>query len=160
MSVLQQQRLLSAAAVVVPVAAVGTALFTQHRLDMMPCPWCVLQRMIFLSIALAALPGVLLPGRATRWPSGLLMLVLAVCGMAAALWQHFVAAASQSCAQTLADRVVRGSGLDEMLPEVFAPYASCADAAARLLGVPYEFYSLSLFTLLAVAAVGVLRSGR
>lgn len=160
MSVFEQQRPLSGVAVLLPIAAVATALFTQHRLDMMPCPWCVLQRMIFLAIALAALPGALMPGRFTRWPSGLLMLVLAACGMAAALWQHFVAAASQSCAQTLADRVVRGSGLDEMLPEVFAPYASCADAAARLLGVPYEFYSLTLFTLLAVGAVMVLRSRR
>jgi len=160
MSVFEQQRPLSGVAVLLPIAAVATALFTQHRLDMMPCPWCVLQRMIFLSIALAALPGLLLPGRMTRWPSGLLMLLLAGCGMAAALWQHFVAAASQSCAQTLADRVVRSIGLDEMLPEVFAPYASCADAAAKLLGVPYEFYSLTLFTLLGVAAVLVLRSRR
>ena len=77
--------------------------------------------------------------------------------MAAALWQHFVAAASVSCNLTLADRVISGLGLDVLWPEVFAPMASCADAAATLLGVPYEFYSLTLFVMLAAAAVMVLR---
>ena len=48
-----------AAATVLPVAAVGAALITQHGLDMQPCPWCVLQRVIFLGIALAALAGVI-----------------------------------------------------------------------------------------------------
>ena len=52
-------------AAVAPVAAVGMALFTQHVLGMMPCPWCVLQRVIFLAISLAALTGLLLRA---PWP--------------------------------------------------------------------------------------------
>jgi disulfide bond formation protein DsbB len=60
-----------------------------------------------------------------------------------------VAAVSVSCKQTLADQVVQGIGLSERFPEVFAAYASCAEAAAKLFGVPYEFYSLTLFVLLA-----------
>jgi disulfide bond formation protein DsbB len=136
---------------------VGAALFTQHVLGMLPCAWCVLQRVIFLGIALAALAGLLLRGAALRRVAALLMLALAGCGVAAALWQHFVAAASQSCNLTLADRVVGALGLDALLPEVFAAYASCADAAATLLGVPYEFYSLTLFCLLGITAVLLLR---
>jgi disulfide bond formation protein DsbB len=62
-----------------------------------------------------------------------------------------VAAASASCNLTLADRINTAIGLDALWPEVFAPYASCADAAATLLGVPYEFYSLTLFVLAATA---------
>jgi disulfide bond formation protein DsbB len=69
--------------------------------------------------------------------------------MAAALWQHFVAAASVSCKQTLADQIVQGLGLAERWPEVFAAYASCAEAAVKLFGLPYEFYSLALFALMA-----------
>jgi disulfide bond formation protein DsbB len=34
------------------VLAVGFALFAQYVLDMRPCPWCVLQRLLFLIIAL------------------------------------------------------------------------------------------------------------
>jgi len=147
--------LLGAAAA--PVAAVCTALFTQHVLGMMPCPWCVLQRVIFLAILLAALAGLTLRGAMPRRGAAAVMLALAGCGVAAALWQHFVAAASVSCNLTLADRVISGLGLDVLWPEVFAPMASCADAAATLLGVPYEFYSLTLFVMLAAAAVMVLR---
>lgn len=150
-------RQLCAAAVVVPLAAVATALFTQHALDMQPCPWCVLQRVIFVAIALAALPGLLAGGRVARWGSGALMGVLALCGMATALWQHFVASSSTSCALTLADRINRGLGLDELLPQVFASYASCAEAKATLLGVPYEFYSLALFVGLGLAAALLVR---
>jgi disulfide bond formation protein DsbB len=155
MNILPRQWLVGAA--VVPVAAVCSALFTQHVLGMLPCPWCVLQRAIFLSITLAAVAGLLLRGAWPRRAAAALMLALAGCGVAAALWQHFVAAASVSCNLTLADRVMTGTGLDAMWPEVFAPQASCADAAATLLGVPYEFYSLTLFVALAAAAVMVLR---
>ncbi len=145
---------------VISLAAVAAALFTQHVLDMQPCPWCVLQRLIFLAIALASLPALLMRSRATQWASGLLVLVLALCGGAAALWQHFVAASSQSCNLTLADRIVGGLGLDSLLPQVFAAYASCADAAVKLIGVPYVFWSLALFVLLALLALPMLRRRR
>ena len=144
---------LQALAVLLPLAAVATALYTQHVLGMQPCPWCVLQRLIFLAIALAALPGLLANRPPWRQLSGAAVVVLAGCGAAAALWQHFVAAASASCVQTLADRVVGGLGLVDALPEVFAPYASCAEAAIKLLGLSYEFWSLGLF--LALGAIGL-----
>jgi disulfide bond formation protein DsbB len=138
-----------AVAVLLPLAAVAAALHSQYRLDMQPCPWCVLQRAIFLALALAALPGLLLRLPLVRKASAGLALLLAVCGAAAALWQHFVAASSTSCVQTLADRIMQGSGLSERWPEVFAAYASCADAAVKLHGVPYEYFSLALFVVLA-----------
>lgn len=138
-----------AVAVLLPLGAVGAALFTQYRLDMQPCPWCVLQRALFMALSLAALPGLLIRLPLLRKTSAGLALLLASLGMAAALWQHFVAAASVSCKQTLADQIVQGSGLAERWPEVFAAYASCAEAAAQLFGISYEFYSLSLFALLA-----------
>ncbi len=147
------------ALILVSLGAVGLALVTQHGFEMLPCPWCVLQRMIFVTIALAALPGALLARPPVRQASAALVLLLALAGVAAALWQHFVAASSASCELTLADRIVSASGLDALLPDVFAPWASCADAAATLLGLPYEFYSLTLFVLAALAAAWLLRRG-
>ena len=147
------------ALIVVSLGAVGLALVTQHGFEMLPCPWCVLQRMIFVAIALAALPGALLARPPVRQASAALVLLLALAGVAAALWQHFVASSSASCDLTLADRIVSASGLDALLPDVFAPWASCADAAATLLGLPYEFYSLTLFVLAAIAAAWLLRRG-
>ena len=138
------------------LAAIGAALVSQHVYDMQPCPWCVLQRVVFAAIALVALGATLLPGRLVHIVALAMTELLATAGAAAALWQHFVAKSSSSCNLTLADRIVSGLGLDGMAPEVFAPRASCADAAVNLLGLPYEFWSLGLFVLLGTAAVAAL----
>lgn len=137
------------------VGAVAAALFTQYRFDMQPCAWCVLQRLIFLSISAVALLGLLWRSRLGRRVSALVVLALAASGVAAALWQHFVAASAASCDLTLADRIVAATGLDGRFPEVFMATASCADAAVNLMGLPYEFWSLGLFVIAAVAALAV-----
>jgi protein dithiol:quinone oxidoreductase len=137
---------------VLSLGAVAAALWTQHALGMEPCPWCVLQRLIFVAIALAALPGLLWRAAAGRMISAALIGLLALGGIAAALWQHFVAAAADACNRTLAERIIVALGLDGSLPEIFQPRASCADAAVKLLGLPYEFWSLGLFVLLAAMA--------
>jgi len=148
--------------VLLPLAAVGTALVTQHVFEMQPCAWCVLQRLIFVAISLAALLGLAgqgLRGVFVRRAGAALMGLLALAGISAALWQHFVASSSTSCNLSLADRIVSGIGADALWPEVFAAYASCADAAAKLLGVPYEFYSLTIFVVLAALSLVLLRRG-
>ena len=148
-------RSLLAGITVLPLAAVAAALYTQYRMDMMPCAWCVLQRLCFVVIAAAGLLGLLLPGAVLRRVAGVLALLGAAAGITAALWQHFVANASASCAMSLADRLMGFTGLDSRFPEVFAAYASCADAKVDLLGLPYEFWSLGLFIVLAIAALRV-----
>ena len=145
---------------VVGFAAVAAALVSQHRFDMQPCAWCVLQRLIFIAASLAALLGLAWRGSGGRIVAGLLVLLAACAGMAAALWQHFVAAKSESCNLTLADRIVAGLGLDASLPEIFQARASCADAAVKLFGLHYEWWSLALFALIAFAALRVLRGRR
>jgi len=148
-------RPLLAALAALPLAAVAAALYTQHRMDMMPCAWCVLQRLCFVVVAAAGLLGLLLPGAALRRVAGVLALAAAAAGITAALWQHFVANASASCAMSLADKLMGATGLDSRFPEVFAAYASCADARVDLMGLPYEFWSLGLFILLALVALRV-----
>ena len=134
------------------VGAVAAALVSQYRFDIQPCPWCVLQRVIFLAIALACGLGLVWRSALGRRSSAGLGLLLALSGIAAALWQHFEAAASASCNLTLADKIVsRWLHLDTALPSVFEARASCADAAVNLLGVPYDLWSLALFVLIALA---------
>ncbi len=136
--------------------ALGIALYSQRSWDMLPCAWCVLQRLFFVVLAAASLLGLLLPGLVLRRLAAGLALLAALAGVTAALWQHFVANDSTSCAMSLADRLMGITGLDSRFPEVFAAYASCADAKVNLLGVPYEFWSLALFIALALAALQVL----
>jgi disulfide bond formation protein DsbB len=142
------------------LGSVAAALWTQHALGMEPCPWCILQRLIFVVIALVALLGLAWRATTGTVAIGLLVLALSLSGTAAALWQHFVAAASDSCKLTLAERIISGLGLDSSLPEVFQPRASCADAAVKLLGLPYEFWSLALFVLIGLMAWRLLASRR
>jgi len=144
----------------IALSAVGAALVSQHRFGMEPCPWCVLQRLIFVGIAIAALIGVAWRATAGRIVTGVLVLLLALSGIASAAWQHFYAAPSGSCNLTLADKIINGIGLDSMLPDVFAPRATCADAAVNLFGVPYDFWSMGLFVLLALAALRILAARR
>ena len=153
-------RLLLATLALVSVGAVATAVALQYTFGMQPCPWCILQRVIYLTIALAALLGLLWRTRAGTLASATLVALLAICGMAAALWQHFVAASSASCDLTLAERIVSALTLDERWPEVFTAYASCKDAAVDLLGVPFELWSLALFAGMLLVAIKLLRGDR
>lgn len=151
------QRSVLVALALLCLAAVGAALFTQHVWDMQPCPWCILQRVIFLLVAVLLLLGAFVPGRIAFV---VLAVLAALAGIAAALYQHFVAAKSTSCNLTLADKIVSGIGLDKLLPAVFEVKASCADAAVDLLHMPYEFWSLGLFVIVAAGAVWALRLPR
>ncbi|MEY8877056.1 MAG: disulfide bond formation protein B [Leptothrix sp. (in: b-proteobacteria)] len=146
--------------------AVAIAVWSQHRFDLQPCPWCILQRMIFLLIGATCLiaAGLVRPvparTRIATWGAGLaaaLVAALGWAGAAAALYQNRVASHSSSCKLTLADRIITGSGLDAALPEVFEVRATCADAVATLAGVPVELWSLALFLALSVHALWRLR---
>jgi disulfide bond formation protein DsbB len=145
---------------VASLGAVAAALVSQHVFDMRPCPWCVLQRLLFVLVAAAAALGLVWRSTMGARVAALIGIVIAGLGAGAALWQHLVAAASASCNLTLADRVISGLQLDALAPDVFAATASCADAQARLFGVPYEFWSLALFGALGIAQVIVLLKQR
>lgn len=140
--------------------AVGFALFTQYHWNMQPCPWCVLQRLIFLVIGTLSLVAALADVAWLRRLVSALVVLLGAGGIAAALWQHFVAAKSPSCNMTLADHIVGFFKLDTTFPAVFEVRANCSEAATQLLGLSYEFWALGLFAALAVAALLVLRRVR
>ena len=145
------------------LASVAGAVFAQHQWGMEPCPWCILQRIIYLAIALVALLAAAVssgsgPARLSTALSAGLLLLLGLAGSAAALYQNLVAAKLPSCDLTLADKVISGLGLDAWQPEVFEVRSSCADAAVSLLGVPFELWSLALFVAVVVLAGCLIRA--
>ncbi len=142
---------------VASVGAVVAALVSQHAFGMEPCSWCILQRIIFLAIAAFALLGIVWRGPAGGRVAGTFALLLAGCGVAAALWQQLVAAKSASCNLTLADRIVTATQLDRLLPDGFEARATCAEAAVSLFGVPYPYWSALAFVFLAVVVLRILR---
>jgi protein dithiol:quinone oxidoreductase len=152
MSALLTQRRALLAIAALCVAGVAAALAGQYGFDMRPCPWCILQRVIFVVIALLCLAGAAARAPAAHRAAAAAAIVLCVLGGAAALYQHFVAAKSSSCNLTLADKVITALRLDTALPSLFEVTGSCADAAVSVMGVPFEFWSLALFALLATMA--------
>ena len=142
------------------VAAVGIALVSQHVFDMQPCPWCILQRIIYLAIAALCLIGAAVSAALVRRGIGVLTLLLALSGAASALYQHLVASKSASCNLTFADKVISALGLDGAFPPLLQVTANCSDAAVSVLGVPYAYWSLALFIVMAAASIQVLSRAR
>jgi disulfide bond formation protein DsbB len=139
-------------------AGLGIALVAQHQFGVKPCPWCVLQRGIFLLIGVFSLLGWLAQAkRSLRQAALVVVLLLCAAGLTAAVFQHEVASQSATCAMGLADKIVTALGLEELWPSVFMITANCADAAAyRLIGLPYEVWSGLLFAGLGAAGLVVL----
>ncbi len=137
--------------------AVGIALVLQHGFDIRPCPWCTLQRLIFLLLGLScALGAWLARAGGSRLGAAITALVadaFAAAGIAAALYQQLVAARSDACGFTLADRITMALSLHEIAPWMFLADASCAEASLPLLGLPFAIWSLALFALIGAAAV-------
>jgi protein dithiol:quinone oxidoreductase len=148
-------------------AGVAFALYAQHMWDMQPCPWCIIQRMIYIALGLITLVTGLMPGKrgsfssiypSRAWKIGAwASLALAVLGVGIAAYQSLVAASQVSCNLTLAHKFISAVGLDELAPEIFKVRASCADAAhATLLGVPFEIASGVLFLILALWSIQII----
>lgn len=134
---------------VVAWGGVSVALVSQHAFGLEPCPWCIIQRLAYLLVGLFALLS--LPAtQSSLWARAPLFLAAAaaIAGLAAALYQHFVAAATSSCALTAADKLLMATGLPELLPSVFKATAACDQANAPMLGVPYSLWSAALAIIL------------
>ena len=143
------------------LAAVGTALVSQYVFDMQPCAWCVLQRLIFLIISVVSALAIWLRQPVVRAALGGAIVLLAASGTASAIYQHIVAADDTSCRLSLAQEIISDTlHLDTLLPVVFAVRVGCSAGATTMLGIPYEFWSLAAFVLLALASLFAIRPGR
>ena len=139
------------------LGAVALAALAQYAFDMQPCPWCVLQRFIYIVIGVLALLGALLADTARRVAIGLALLAT-LSGIASALWQQLAAVNENSCDLSLAERITTGLHLDRILPQLFIAYASCADAAVSVLGIPFAVWSCAMYVLLALLLAWTLRA--
>ncbi len=143
-----------AAVIVLAWGGIALALVLQYWFGYEPCPWCTFQRLVYALIGLLAL-GAVVAKRARRislWLSALVP-ALALAGAYAAWHQHAVAARSDSCALTLADRILGAMTLPELWPAMFEARARCDEANLPWLGIPFALWSLGLF--ITIAALGL-----
>lgn len=127
---------------------VAIALVLQHGFDMQPCAWCNIQRGAYLIIGVLALLALVSPTSVGSIVLAVLAAGFALGGLAAAGFQHFVAAKSDACGFSWADRFIYDTRLDETMPWLFKATASCGEANLPLFGVPFALWSAALFTLL------------
>jgi protein dithiol:quinone oxidoreductase len=135
--------------------AVGVALVLQYQFNMQPCPWCTMQRLVYLCIGVLALISLMMKGLLTKVGSAL-ALVLCVVGVGMAGYQHFVAAKSE-CMFTWPDRFFLKTGLDGLAPWLFRATAQCSEANQPLLGLPFSWWSAALFALLGIGFIAAIR---
>lgn len=136
------------------LAAVGFALFSQHVLDMQPCAWCVLQRLIFLAIALVCLLANLFRRPFMLRLFSFLSFSLSIAGVLSAWYQYSVASESFSCDMTFADIFMsRWTHLDALAPWLFGIYATCMDAKVALFGIEYSLWGMGLFIFTALCSL-------
>ncbi len=141
------------------VAALVLGLSLQHAFDKHPCAWCVLQRLVFVLIAVVCTLGALSARvRVAQIAAALAADALATAGAASALYLHFVASRSDSCALSLADKVIMALSLHEIAPWMFFADAPCNEANLPFLGVPFALWSLMGFLALGTGAVVALAS--
>ena len=142
---------------VLALGAVALAALAQYVFDMQPCPWCVLQRFIYIVVGVLALLGAALSRTPRRVAIGL-ALVGTLCGIASALYQQLAAVNENSCDLSLAERITTGLHLDRILPQLFIAYASCADAAVSVLHIPFAVWSCAMYVILALLLAWTLRA--
>jgi disulfide bond formation protein DsbB len=80
-------------------------------------------------------------------------MTVSIAGVISAIYQEKVAANTFSCAQTFADQFMTKSGLDAAAPWIFGIYASCMEARVKVLGIEYAWWSMAMFSLIAMLCV-------
>ena len=135
------------------VALIGAALYLQHAMDMLPCPLCVIQRYLFLAIAVFCVIGAY---GAPKAGAGLALLS-AIGGLGTAgrhLW--ILAHPGLSCGIDPMETMLNKVPTATYLPFLFRADGMCEDALAPVLGMSVPQWSFVWFGLCALALLWAL----
>ena len=140
------------------VSLVGGGLILAHTLNLAACPLCILQRMLYLLLALEAIAAWLLTGSATasvlpRRAAALVMAATALAGVGIASYQtwlqRFAKGASCTADQPWWEHFVNWAGAQ--WPLMFEASGLCSEAGWKLLGLSIAEWSLFAFTCMTIA---------
>lgn len=137
-------------------AGMATGLFVQHVLGLEPCSLCVLQRLGFLLIVVAAIPLAALPERRLR-SSALAVAVVAAAlsGFTVAAYQVWLQAfppAMSSCGPGIG-AYLEGWPFEQGLRWVFDAQGDCSRSSFAIVGLSLPQWGLVAFTFLSAGAL-------
>lgn len=138
----------------VSIALVGAALYLQHVKDMLPCPLCVIQRYLFLGIAIFALIGAF-AGKIKAFTGLALLCALGGLGV---VGKHLYVLAHPgfSCGIDPMETALNKIPTATMLPWLFHADGLCEAAQEPVLGLNVPQWSAVWFVLLTLSLIWVL----
>jgi disulfide bond formation protein DsbB len=148
--------LLSIAAV--SIALIGVALYLQHAKDMLPCPLCIIQRYLFLGVAIFSLIGAGLgktTGKIKAFAGLALLSALGGLGVAAK-HLYVIAHPGFSCGIDPMETSLNKIPTATLLPSVFRADGYCEAAIDKIVGLSVPQWSAVWFVILTLALVWVL----
>jgi protein dithiol:quinone oxidoreductase len=136
------------------LALVGAALYLQHVQNMPPCPLCVIQRYLYLAIAIACLAGA-----STSQPKfGAGLGLLGALGGLGVVGKHLYVLAHPgfSCGIDPMETVLNKIPTATALPWLFRADGLCEDARDTLLGLSVPAWSAVWFAILTASLAWLL----
>lgn len=138
---------------IIALALVGFALFLQHVKGQMPCPLCVIQRYVFIAVALICFVFAALPRGATRFGAFLAALT-SLGGAGVAGWHIWVKAnPSVSCGIDPLETSLNKIPTAELMPFLFKADGLCSAEYPPLLGLSNPQWSAIWFVTLALVLI-------
>lgn len=138
---------------VISLALVGFALFLQHAKGQMPCPLCVIQRYLFISLAAVCFLFAALPRGVTRFGASLGAMT-ALGGAGVAGWHVWVKAnPSVSCGIDPLETALNKYPTAELMPFLFKADGFCSAEYPAILGLSNPQWSLIWFVTLALVLI-------
>ena len=139
---------------IVSLGLIGEALYLQHVKDMLPCPLCVIQRYLFLAVAVFALGGAL----AGKVHLGAGLGLLAALGGLGVVGKHLYVLAHPgfSCGIDPMETVLNKIPTATMMPWAFRADGLCEAATDTLFGLNVPQWSAVWFVILTAALALVL----
>ena len=114
--------------------------------QMQPCPLCILQRYVYMAIAVVALPAAAIgPNRLLAMLVAVVLNVLATLGAGLALWQVTKGDTMTSCDTDLVGQIVYALPMRAWWPEFLAAYGGCADKVPPIFGISVPLWSMFWF---------------
>lgn len=138
----------------VGIALVGAALYLQHAKDMLPCPLCVIQRYLYLGIAIFSLIGAF----SSKIKAGAGVALLCALGGLGFVGKHLYVLAHPgfSCGIDPMETVLNKIPTATLLPWLFRADGLCEAAQETVFGLNVPQWSAVWFVILTLALVWVL----
>jgi disulfide bond formation protein DsbB len=133
---------------------IGVALYLQHVKDMLPCPYCVIQRYMFIAVGITALVGA---WRNKIRVAAYVALAFAIGGLAA-VGKHLYILAHPgfSCGIDPVETMLNKVPTATLMPWLFQADGLCENATDLVLGLSVPQWSAVWFVIVTVTLVTVL----